>query len=1369
VKRVIIIDDDHQDQGRLLRLLRDNGYSVSEGGGHDEILLKEAASSTGLLAGGMAVEKIRGADSGDGVMVDVQPTGSSSGMRRTLQDFPAATLVSRAADGTVLDGNHPFVQLSGYDRDEMIGQNVLTLFFFLDPELWTEAFRRVEREGEVRDLETRMWTKDGLVRFVAVSLRREDIDGVSCHVISIRRRMANASATTPDGQRPVLTDGVPESLLAEEADFDREEVGRLIDFQALQDLMNSFYKITRIGIGINDIKGNVQVATGWQDVCTKFFRIHPETLKNCLESDIHLSRKLGQGEALYKCRHGMWELATPLVIGGRHIANIFLGQFFFEGEVPDYGFFRAQAEAYGFDAEEFMAALERVPRWSRELVQDVMEFYKKLAVMISRLSIGNIQLSQTLEEQKRISEELRQAKLVVESSPVVLFRWRAEEGWPVELVSDNVSRFGYSRDELLSGSVLFSTLVHPDDLRQVTAEVGEYTAKGIDSFQQEYRLVSRDGAVRWIDDRTVIERDAAGRVIHYQGTVIDISERKMVEEKLRLTQYCVDNAAVDIFLVVPGEAKIIYVNEHLCRSTGYTREELYCLTVLDLDPFTTRERLEELDRQFLANGSIQPFEGHMRRKDGTFFPVEISASNISFEGKELALCFALDISERRRAEEALRKSDERMRLYFERQLVGMAITSPEKGWLQVNDKLCRMLGYEREELIRLTWDEMTHPDDLVADEACFQRLMKGEIDDYSLEKRFIRKDGATVYTNLSVGCVRTEGGTVDYVLALLEDISDRKRAEEELRQSENKVREIFENAPIGIFRSTRDGKFISVNPATARLLKYDSPEEMIETVNRRGIAETLYMEPEQRHDLVQELQQHADWKTLEVRYRCKDGSAITCNFYIRRVPGPDGALSELEGFVEDITDRKNTEEALRESEERLRSIFRVAPVGIGVVRDRVLLEVNRRLCDMTGYGREELIGENAQILYPDREEFERVGRIKYRQIEEKGTGTIETRWRRKNGSVIDILLASTPLHPSDLSKGVTFTALDITERKQTEGALRESEEKFRVLAETLPAAIMLHQGGKFIYANPATSLITGYSETELLGMNFWEWCREEDWDTIRERGHMRLRGRVVPNQYEYRMITKSGEEKWVMVSAGTTDYRGRATIIATLLDITEAKRAEERIQTALAEKIVLLKEVHHRVKNNLQIISSLLDLQSDSIPDEQSRGYFRESQNRVRSMALVHEQIYKSKDFSSIDFSEYIRDLAQCLFDSYAVGSGRISLRLSGADVTLGINEAIPCGLIVNELVSNALKHAFPARGSGEISVDTSVENGWINLRVADTGTGLPAGLDFRNTTSLGLQLVTMLVRQLRGRLVVDGGQGGTAVAIAFPASAQVG
>jgi two-component sensor histidine kinase len=194
-----------------------------------------------------------------------------------------------------------------------------------------------------------------------------------------------------------------------------------------------------------------------------------------------------------------------------------------------------------------------------------------------------------------------------------------------------------------------------------------------------------------------------------------------------------------------------------------------------------------------------------------------------------------------------------------------------------------------------------------------------------------------------------------------------------------------------------------------------------------------------------------------------------------------------------------------------------------------------------------------------------------------------------------------------------------------------------------------------------------------------------------------------------------------------------------------------KLRASLKEKDLLLKEVHHRVKNNMQVIYSLLNLQSGHIEDPQALSMFKESQNRVKSMAMIHEKLYKSEDLARINFADYLRSLTMDLSRSYRAGSDRIQLKIDAQDAFLGIDKAIPCGLITNELVSNSLKHAFPGDTKGEIHIELfRDDNGEFRLNVSDNGIGFPEGVDFRNTESLGLQLVNTLIEQLNGTIELD-------------------
>lgn len=243
------------------------------------------------------------------------------------------------------------------------------------------------------------------------------------------------------------------------------------------------------------------------------------------------------------------------------------------------------------------------------------------------------------------------------------------------------------------------------------------------------------------------------------------------------------------------------------------------------------------------------------------------------------------------------------------------------------------------------------------------------------------------------------------------------------------------------------------------------------------------------------------------------------------------------------------------------------------------------------------------------------------------------------------------------------------------------------------------------------------------------------------------------------VLTPEGSEITMTFSAVVSQIKigaEEAGILLTITDITHRKEAEDQIKKSLEEKEVLLREIHHRVKNNMQVISSLLSLQFKYIKNRQYIEMLKESQNRIRSMALIHEKLYTSRDLAKIDFCDYIKNLTNDLLTCYGVDAGKIALKIDIQDVLLGVDSAIPCGLILNEIVSNSLKHAFPDGREGEIKIALRpIEENEMELIVSDNGIGIPKDLDFRNTESLGLQLITTLAEdQIHGKIELNRAEG---------------
>ncbi len=353
--------------------------------------------------------------------------------------------------------------------------------------------------------------------------------------------------------------------------------------------------------------------------------------------------------------------------------------------------------------------------------------------------------------------------------------------------------------------------------------------------------------------------------------------------------------------------------------------------------------------------------------------------------------------------------------------------------------------------------------------------------------------------------------------------------------------------------------------------------------------------------------------------------------------------------------------------------------------------------------------------------------------------------------------------------GAVVVLLDIDQVKRIQEEVREARDYARAIVETVREPLLVLDGQLRVQtANQAFYQVFAVTPEETQDRLLYELGNQE-WDIPALRKLLEeilsVRGGFEGFEVEH-AFPQIGLKTMLLNARGLYREDRAALILLAIEDITERKRAEERLQASLLEKKVLLQEVHHRVKNNLQVISGLLHMQARSLPDAQVAARFRESQSRVKAMALIHEKLYQSTDFSAIDFASYARMLAADLFRTYQIQADVIGLQISAADVFLDLDRAVPCALILNELISNCLKHAFPAGRQGEIRIECRREaNGDCQLTVADNGIGWPKEMDVQTAPSLGLRLVRTLADQLGGTLHVDS-DGGAKVELQFPMTA---
>jgi PAS domain S-box-containing protein len=418
-----------------------------------------------------------------------------------------------------------------------------------------------------------------------------------------------------------------------------------------------------------------------------------------------------------------------------------------------------------------------------------------------------------------------------------------------------------------------------------------------------------------------------------------------------------------------------------------------------------------------------------------------------------------------------------------------------------------------------------------------------------------------------------------------------------------------------------------------------------------------------------------------------------------------------------------------------------------------ILDVNGEACSRLGYSREELLtmDPGSVLGYSngvDEESFQRL--LAGSTIISEGIQV--TRERR----MIPVQNTAHQFNLEDMDV-LLISSRDITRQKKAEEAQKESEERLRRISEGAFEGIGITENGRVIDANSRMAEILGYELSEIVGRQIIDFVTPASRDLVTLMQEEEYRG-----VYEHEAVRKDGSIISVEVRGNETLYKGRSVRITTIRDVTDRKRVEEKLRGALEEKEVLLKEIRHRVKTNLQSVLGLLDFQSSGITDGETRRAFRESQNRILTMALIHEKLYEMDNLSRIDFEEFTGSLINHLAKTYAACERGISIQYSAAGVRLNVDTSVPCGLIINELVTNALEHAFDGRIGGEVRVDLSQgEDGNVALTISDGGTGLSEEAVSPERGKLGLLLVHSLVDQLSGSMEISR-QDGTAFRIEF-------
>jgi len=822
--------------------------------------------------------------------------------------------------------------------------------------------------------------------------------------------------------------------------------------------------------------------------------------------------------------------------------------------------------------------------------------------------------------------------------------------------------------------------------------------------------------------------------------------RESEERYFRLTE----NARDMIFRISIINGIYEYVNKASFDLTGYTPQEFYSTPMLiekiihpDWKNYFRAlwERMKE--------GSVpEIFEYQIINKAGETKWLNQRNVLIKNDSNVPAALEGIvtDVTGRKKAEGLLRKQTEEYRLILDSMPAMVLVKDYDNKLLKVNKQAAAKKGVKIEEM------EGKYSEEFYFDESGEKLKIEREI----MISGIPRLDSIEIYSKgpperkwakVDRFPYRNEKGEITGVIVFSQDITEQKKTEDELKKIEAKNTAILNAWPDLIFKVDSEGRVLEykANDKELNILPVDFMNKKVHEFLQKDLAD----------DIMQNIKKALDTGKVQIYEYKREAEDKAVEYEIRFVKSGENEVLEL---VRDITERKQIEIKLRESEARYRNLTDKAPICLTrlLVKERKYEFANAEFVRQSGYTLEEFNNltdkQLNDLIHPEDRDTVLKEYDKWAKEGCPGVKHITYRLTNKSGN----LLWLDTYHYADYdSTGKIYAInqiyIDVTEQKKSEHALKLSEEKFRSVADTAHAVIFIYQDDKFVYGNSNAEVLTGYSLEELYKMNFWEIIHPDYREEATRRGKARQQGDNNLSRYEMKIVCKDGNEKWVDFSASLFEYNGRLAVLGTAIDITERKKAEEALKGSLIEKEILLKEIHHRVKNNLQIVSSLLKLQSTYIKDKDSLGLFKESQNRVQSMALIHQKLYQARDLTNINFCEYAGNLISYLLQTFGITPDFVEISIQPDKVYMSIDNAIPAGLIINELVTNSIKHGFPDNSRGKIDINTSYNELTENytLIVHDNGVGISEEIDINNSPSFGLKLVTTLADQMKGCIEV--------------------
>lgn len=806
-----------------------------------------------------------------------------------------------------------------------------------------------------------------------------------------------------------------------------------------------------------------------------------------------------------------------------------------------------------------------------------------------------------------------------------------------------------------------------------------------------------------------------------------------------------------IFILDHKSLNILDVNKAALDRYGYSRKEFLAMNVYDLGE--KKKRTELINGLPDENNSIDKV-WIQKTKDGETLYVQFTYHTFYHKGKPAKIAIAHNVSDLIRENEKRRIKFPKFVTHESNFPLARIEWDTDKTIKDWSEKAEEIFGWRENEVIGWDnfFDKIITEDEIEQAKANFNDAITDRKVHYSVEGKCVTKSGEIIACEWHNSLIYDQDGNIHSVHSLVTDISERK-------ESQNLFRTLSEKSLVGVFL-IQDGQFKYVNPRFAQIFGYEQ-HEIIEDFHPQDLAH-----PDDRALIIANMRERLNGnpeaeEEYEVKGITKGGRIIDASLYGSKTMYQ--GKPAIVGTLVDITKDKEIFRKYRSSVETFQNLFNSISDAVYIQDSKGrFLEVNRGAEEMFGYDQSYFIGKKPQALAaPGKVDMDRMKQYIQKALDGK-TQSFEWWGMRSNGEVFpqEIVISNGSYFGEN---AVITIARDISDRYEAEEELRKNEEMFRQLFQNSPISIaLLDKRQEIRQVNEAFSETFGYDIEEIKGLNIDQLIvpEHEKKDAL-DVSNTIFEGKTAFHSGQ--RLCRDGSFVDVLIYGVPVTVNGKTVaIFGIYVDISERKQAEEKVRKSLKEKEVLLAEIHHRVKNNLAVITGLLELQALNTSSEKAADVLEISQMRVNSIALIHEKLYQNENLSEICFEQYLKELTDVILSSMGSSKTDINVSMNVDPVKLTVNQAIPCGLILNEIITNSYKHAYPEKEKGNIEINLNRRGDEVYLSIIDDGIGIPEEINLEKPKSLGIKLIRTLSKQLNAEAEFSNKTGGTKFALQF-------